>query len=198
MIRPKFFILTFVSIFLSISIIAQKVTVHVFTEHKMAPVKSDTIYYDFNRKLTWKDFQGTAPPNVPWGAITASGFSFDSELKEDGNNIEITVGVYIFFLKHDSWKKARINSAYQLEHEQHHFDITRLYAQQLVEEIKKAHFTINNYKKLLNSIFDKVYDEDSAMQYQYDNETNHSMNVEKQKEWNQKISDEIEKLKTEQ
>lgn len=198
MIRPKFFILTFISIFLSISILAQKVTVHVFTEHKMAPEKSDTIYYDFNRKLTWKDFQGTAPSNVPWGAITASGFSFDSELKEDENNVEITVGVYIFFLKHDSWKKAGINSAYQLEHEQHHFDITRLFAQRLVEEIKKAHFTINNYKKLLNSIFDKVYDEDTAMQFQYDNETNHSMNVERQKEWNQKISDEIEKLKTEQ
>lgn len=195
MIRFKLLILTLVSILLPVSIIAQKVTVHVFTEHKTAPEKSDTIYYDFNRKLTWKDFQGIVPASVPWGAITASGFSFDSELNEDENNIDITVGVYSFFLKHDSWKKSDINSSYHLEHEQHHFDITRLYAEKLVDEIKKAHFTGDNYKKLLNSIFDKVYDEDMAMQHQYDSETNNSMNVEKQKEWNQKISDDIEKLK---
>lgn len=193
--RFKLFILTFVSILLSVSIIAQKVTVHVFTEHKTAPEKSDTIYYDFNRKLTWKDFQGIVPPSVPWGAITASGFSFDSEMNEDENNIDITVGVYTFFLKHDSWKKPDINSAYHLEHEQHHFDITRLHAEKLVDEIKKAHFTGDNYKKLLNSIFDKVYNENKAMQHLYDSETNNSMNIEKQKEWNQKISGDIEKLK---
>jgi hypothetical protein len=135
------------------------------------------------------------PASVPWGAITASGFSFDSEMNEDGDRINITVGVYTFFLKHDSWKKPDINSAYHLEHEQHHFDITRLHAQLLMEEIKKAHFTLNNYKKLLATIFDKVYDENTAMQHLYDSETNNSMNVEKQKVWNQKISEEIEKLK---
>ncbi len=198
MIRSRLFILILAPNCLSVSTHAQKVTVHVFTEHKTAPDKSDTIYYDFNRKLIWKDFQGKVPSSVPWGAITASGFSFDSQLIEEGNNMDITVGVYTFFLKDDSWKKPGINSAYQLEHEQHHFDITRLYAQQLIEEIKKAHFTMNNYKKLLNSIFDKVYDEDNARQYQYDSQTNHSMNIEKQKEWNQKISDEIEKLPTQQ
>lgn len=195
MIGLKFFIPPLLISFFSFQSFSQKVTVHVFTEHKIASEKSDTIYYDFNRPLTWQDFQGAVSANVPWGAITASGFSFDSDMKEDENNIDITVGVYSFFLKHDSWKKTDINSPYHLEHEQHHFDITRLYAEKLVDQIKKAHFTADNFKKLLNSIFNKVYDEDMAMQHQYDSETNNSMNVEKQKEWNQKISGEIEKLK---
>jgi len=195
MIRLKFFISPLLISFFSFQSFSQKVTVHVFTEHKIASEKSDTIYYDFNRPLTWQDFHGAVSANVPWGAITASGFSFDSDMKEDENNIDITVGVYSFFLKHDSWKKTDINSPYHLEHEQHHFDITRLYAEKLVDQIKKAHFTADNFKKLLNSIFNKVYDEDMAMQHQYDSETNNSMNVEKQKEWNQKISGEIEKLK---
>lgn len=195
MIRLKFFISPLLISFFSFQSFSQKVTVHVFTEHKTALKKSDTIYYDFNRPLTWQDFQGAVSANVPWGAITASGFSFDSDMKEDENNIDITVGVYSFFLKHDSWKKTDINSPYHLEHEQHHFDITRLYAEKLVDQIKRAHFTADNFKKLLNSIFNKVYDEDMAMQHQYDSETNNSMNVEKQKEWNQKISGEIEKLK---
>ena len=88
-----------------------------------------------------------------------------------------------------------MNSAYHLEHEQHHFDITRLGAQKLVEEIKKAHFTKNNFQKLLNSIFNKVYDENIAWQHQYDKETKNSMDIAKQKEWNEKISAQIAGLK---
>ena len=198
MIRYKIFILILFISFFSIRSFSQKVIVHVFTEHKIAPEKSDTIYYNFDRKLIWKDFQGAVPPNVPWGAITASGFSFDSDMTDDGSNLDITVGVYTFFIKHDSWKKPDINSDYHLEHEQHHFDITRLYSEKLVDEIKKAHFTADNYKKLLNSIFDKVYDENTAMQHEYDSETKNSMDVDKQKEWNQKISAEMENIKTSQ
>jgi hypothetical protein len=177
-------------------VFSQKITVNAFIENKINKPQSDTIYYDFNRKLTWQDFQGKVPADAKWGAMTASGFSFNSEMEDDGDNhIVISVGVYTFFTKHDSWKKPDINSAYHLEHEQHHFDITRLYAQKLVDEIKKAHFTKSNYRKLLYSIFDKVYQESVAYQHQYDGETKNSIDVIKQKEWNEKISAEVNKLK---
>ncbi|HXR84127.1 MAG TPA: hypothetical protein VN722_07455 [Hanamia sp.] len=192
--RKITFYLLFFSFFSSL-IFSQKITVNVFYENKINHAASDTIYYDFNRKLTWSDFQGKVPASVPWGAMTASGFSFNSSMEENENNIEISVGVYTFFTKHDSWKKPNVSSAYHLEHEQHHFDITRLGAQKLVEEIKKAHFTKNNYRKLLNSMFEKVYDETIARQHEYDNETKNSMDIEKQKEWNEKISGEIAQLK---
>lgn len=184
----------FIFFMFSIQIFAQKVTVNVFMQNKSNDPKSDTVYYDFNRKLNWHDFQGNVPPAAPWGAMTASGFSFNSSMNQDENHIDISVGVYTFFTKHDSWKKPNVNSAYHLEHEQHHFDITRLYAQKLVEEITKAHFTITNYRKLLHSIFDKVYQESILFQHRYDKETQNSMDVEKQKEWNKKISGEIKKL----
>jgi hypothetical protein len=48
----------------------------------------------------------------------------------------------------------------------------------------------------LYSIFDKVYGESVAYQQQYDNETKNSIDVEKQKEWNEKISDEVNQLKS--
>jgi hypothetical protein len=64
-----------------------------------------------------------------------------------------------------------------------------------VDEIKKAHFTKSNYRKLLYSIFDKVYQESVAYQHQYDDETKNSIDVIKQKEWNEKISAEVNKLK---
>jgi hypothetical protein len=180
------------SFLFSSAVFSQKITVNVFIENKINKAESDTVYYDFNRKLTWQDFQGKVPIGAKWGAMTASGFSFNSEMEDDG---DISVGVYTFFTKHDSWKKPDINSSYHLEHEQHHFDITRLFTQKLVNEIKSTHFTKNNYRKLLYSIFDKVYKESVAFQHEYDNETKNSMDVEKQKEWNEKISAEVKKIK---
>jgi len=192
--RITFFILF---LLLSSAVFCQKITVNVFIENKINKAHNDTVYYDFNRRLTWQDFQGKVPADAKWGAMTASGFSFNSEMEDDGNNhLIISIGVYTFFTKHDSWKKPDINSAYHLEHEQHHFDITRLFAQKFADEIKNAHFTKSNYRKLLYSIFDKVYEESVAYQHLYDNETKNSIAVQKQKEWNEKISAEVNKLKS--
>ena len=192
----KFLILVLFSFLSSFKTFAQKITVHVFTENYKSKPGSDTIYYDFNKPLHWADFQGKVPTGVPWGAMTASGFSFNSSMNRDGNTIDISVGVYTFFTKHDSWKKPEANSPFQLEHEQHHFDITRLGSAKLENEIRNAHFTATNYRTLLNSIFNKVYLEEEAWQKQYDLETHNSLDTAQQLAWNKKISEEINKLKS--
>lgn len=186
--------LLFYSLLFSLSSFSQNVTLNVSLQNRTADPASDTIYYSFDRKLSWKDFQGTVPVHAPWGAMTASGFSFNSSMNNDGRNVDIDIDVFVFFTKHDSWKRPDINSAYHLEHEQHHFDITRLYAQKLVDELRKAHFTKNNYRKLLNSLFDKIYDESIAMQHQYDLETKNSMDSVKQAEWNERINSQMNKI----
>jgi len=174
---------------------SQNVIVNAFMVGKQTAHDNDTIYYDFNRNLTWSDFKGTPNSNYYGGAVTASGFAFNSQINFDGKNIYLDIGVYTFFSKNDSWKKPQINSNYHLLHEQHHFDITRLGSQKFIAEIEKAHFTKQNYSALLRSIFDKAYKENELMQKQYDRETNHSLNVDKQVDWNNKIAAEIQKLK---
>ncbi len=191
----KILLLIIVSLFFSFKISAQRIRVHVFTEDYKSTPGSDTIYYNFNRPLRWADFGGSVPTGVPWGAMTASGFSFNSSMNAAGNVIDINVGVYTFFTRHDSWKKPEANTPYHLEHEQHHFDITRLGAAKLENEIRKAHFTTTNYRVLLNSIFDKVYAEEISWQKQYDLETRNSMDTAKQLAWNKKISEAISKIK---
>lgn len=175
--------------------IAQRMIVHAFMENKKTSAKSDTVYYDFNRNLTWSDFKGKPNENNFAGAVTASGFAFDSQMNFDGTNIYLNIGVYTFFTKSDSWRKPEIKSEYHLLHEQHHFDITRIGAEKFIAEIQKASFTKRNYTTLLSSIFDNVYKENSDIQHLYDQETNHSINVEKQLQWNSKIAAEIEKIK---
>ncbi len=179
----------------TVNCVSQKVIVHAFMENRKESNGGDTIYYNFNRTLKWTDFKGKPDENYFAGAVTASGFAFDSQVDFDGTTILLNIGVYTFFTKNDSWKKPGINSDYHLLHEQHHFDITRIGSEKFLNEIRNAHFTKENYTKLLTSIFDKVYDENIDTQHLYDKETNHSINVDKQLEWNSKIAAEIQKIK---
>ncbi len=146
--------------------------------------------------LQWSDFKGRPVEDYFAGAVTASGFAFDSQMDFDGTNIYLNIGVYTFFTKNDSWKKPQINSGYHLLHEQHHFDITRIGAQKnLLMKYKKLilqKIIILNYSLLfLIRCIKKISD----IQHLYDAETNHSINVEKQLEWNNKIAAEIKRLR---
>jgi hypothetical protein len=174
---------------------SQQVQLHAFIESKHASLANDTIYYDFDRSLSWGDFKGKPDNDHFRGAVTASGFAFDSQANYDGKTLSLDIGVYAFFSKSDSWKKPEINSDYHLLHEQHHFDITRLGAQNFIEDLQKAHFTKDNYEKVITSIFDKDYQANEDMQLQYDRETNHSLVVERQLQWNTRIAGAIQKLK---
>ncbi|MEO5501570.1 MAG: hypothetical protein ABIR31_09025 [Ginsengibacter sp.] len=180
----------------STNVLAQKTVITAVIENPQNKSSSDTIYYDFNQKLKWQDFQGKPEMQPYIGAITASGFAFHSSMVYSNNILKIRIGIYSFFTKHDSWKKKNINSDYHLEHEQHHFDITRLGAQNFMDEIKKAEFTAKNYRQLMNSIFARVFDENTRLQQEYDLDTKNSIDVAKQLEWNKKITDKINSLKS--
>lgn len=169
-------------------------TVNVTLQHRKTPSKSDTVYYDLHRKLSWHDFKGVPVTNSPAGAITSSGFAFNAGMESDDQRATLNLEIYVFFIKHESWKKPGIHSAYHLQHEQHHFDITRLGAERLVKAFREAHFTRDNYSTLLNTIFKKVYAQNQAMQHRYDLETRNSIDTVKQKDWNEKISAEIREL----
>ena len=172
----------------------QKVLVNVYLENKVAPKSSDTIYYDPSRKLTWNDFQGKPDYHNVGGAVTSSGYAFDAEIKTEGKIIYINIGVYVFFSKKSSWKKSTISSDYHLLHEQRHFDITRLGAENFINALVKSKFTKDNYNKVLDDIFDKAYADNIALQEKYDNETQHSLNNDMQVKWNNKIAEDIKKV----
>ncbi|MEO6683351.1 MAG: DUF922 domain-containing protein [Ginsengibacter sp.] len=164
-------------------------------ENKVASPPSDTIYHDFKRKLTWNDFQGVPDMNHKGEAVTSSGFAFKWNAEDNGETVFINISVYCYFSKSNSWKKKMAHSDYHLRHEQHHFDITRLGAEKLVNEFKNASYTAENYKALISQVFDRVYDENLALQNEYDRQTKHSIDKEKQMEWNDLIGSKLMKLK---
>lgn len=173
---------------------SQKVLVNVYMDNKVARLGSDTIYYDASRPLTWKDFRGIPDDHHFGGAVTSSGFAFDADIQVRGKVIYLNVGVFVFFSKKDSWKKPYINTEYHLLHEQHHFDITRLGAENFIKQLVASKFTKDNYQQLLETVFNKAFDENSALQNKYDSETQHSINKEQQLIWNDRIAEQIKKL----
>ena len=173
---------------------SQKVLVNVFMQDKITRAGSDTIYYNSSRQLTWNDFQGVPDEHHFGGAITSSGYAFDADIKIEGKVIYLNIGVYTFFSKHNSWKKPGIISDYHLLHEQHHFDITRISAENFINAVAKARFTKDNYNKLMGDLFDKSYNECNRFQQQYDNETQHSINRDEQFKWNDRIEAMVRKI----
>lgn len=178
----------------SLPTFAQNVVVNVRMDNKITSDKSDTIYYDVNRKLNWGDFKGIPDMNHHGAAVTASGFAYSWNGENDGETLTLNISVYTYFTKSASWKKSMVNNEYHLRHEQHHFDITRLGAEKLVQELNEASFSISNYQSLITSIFNKVYDDNIALQNEYDRQTKHSLDKEKQAEWNEQIIEKIKEL----
>ena len=83
---------------------------------------------------------------------------------------------------------------YILTHEQGHFDIAEIFARKLNKLMKEYNFDWNTYRQDLKKIYQDVLDEKEDMQNKYDEETNHSINKEKQEEWLKKISGKLKEL----
>ncbi len=89
-----------------------------------------------------------------------------------------------------------VKSKNVLKHEQIHFDIAELFARKIRKEL------LNYYKETDNidmeftyNIYDKYVEEFRRFQKKYDYETSLSLDIDKQKEWNNKVEKELEKYK---
>lgn len=163
--------------------------VHVIVQWQSltATETGDTIHYDGNRHLDWKDFQGTPDNKSIAAAITASGFGYSMSMQTRNNHTSIIITVYCFFDKAHSWVKKGMKTDYALLHEQHHFDITYIHAYRFVKKLQATTFTRNNYDELVEKINNEAYTELEKMQNDYDGQTKNGQLKEVQAWWNRKI-----------
>lgn len=143
-----------------------------------------------NRKLTWSDFKAKPRKASPNEALTDSGMSI--ELECDGTTSKAVVKCY--FNASKSWTKSK-DSDYLLAHEQLHFDITELFVRKLRQQLSVFGNDCDKLNKHIESYYNKNYREFVKYQDQYDRETRHSLNKEKQAYWEQKVTRELAELK---
>ena len=156
-------------------------------EMKQDTLEADSILWSPDRKLTWADFKGTAKDGDPADALTYTSNQTEFQSFGVGNRFEVESKIDCYFNKSKSWVKPAMKVEYLLNHEQRHFDLAETGAREFRKKIKKAKFTMQNFRDEIKRITDEINDKYHRLQEQYDNETDHSRIREKQLEWNKKI-----------
>jgi hypothetical protein len=149
----------------------------------------ELLAWSATKKLSWADYKAEPNPDSDAAATTATYLIFSYSIRDDLPSYSIESK----FSKTRSWGLHK--TAYILSHEQGHFDIAEIFARKLYKKITEYRFNKRSYQKDLKKIYQEILDEKEKMQQDYDRETNHSINREKQTEWLQKISRELEQYK---
>lgn len=156
--------------------------------------EEQTITWHEDLKLQWGDFKGEPKPVEDAVATTASGISFGfSTTKSSNGLVDYSFKVTADFYPDKSWRVNQTLSNNVLAHERLHFDITELYARKFRQRLANATFT-NAVNREMKSINNAIIKELSEVQNRYDNQTNHSQNVEQQITWQKFIASELKKL----
>ena len=150
--------------------------------------QDDLIQWNQRAKLTWADYQGKADPDAGAAASTATFLGVEYNFRNGSLGYTITCS----FSRSKSWGLHK--NDYILAHEQGHFDIAEIFARQLHKKLKAYIFDKTNYQADLRKIYEDITAAKEAMQNKYDQETNHSINKERQAEWQEKIRKELQSL----
>lgn len=183
----KYFAFLSITLYFSLPATAQKLQVEVDYVTADASVTKPMIYYTPGTKLTWNDFKGKPLSGSAAAAITNAGIGFKMMFHSKDNIATLNIAVDCNFSIGDSWVKNGRKTPYILNHEQHHFDIAYLYAMQFVQNLKAAKYTMKDYSKVIERIYNQCQQDLTTMQTDYDTETKNSQLADEQELWNKKI-----------
>ena len=153
----------------------------------------NVIVWNKARKLTWNDFQGEISNDKAYEVINVY-----NENEEDAARSRVAIALYFKceggkanhtvraeFEKNNSWYYPKRKTDAVLNHEQLHFDITELYAREL--RTKLASMKNPCDKSSVGLVYQA--NENAFVEFvrQYDIETSHGVNKQKQSEWESRI-----------
>jgi hypothetical protein len=138
--------------------------------------------------LEWKDFSGEPDTVSQWGALTFSGIRLRYKYVTKNDSTKAVVQILPYMSKDKSWYKPYAMNGYTLEHEQRHFDITAIVANELADEIRRTNFNTVDFPTAITLLHKKYIKKLSKMQREYDTMTQHGDNYEEQQNWNNKLS----------
>lgn len=156
--------------------------------------EGDTIYYKVNRPLTWADFKGKQQPGSRNGAEVFASIGYDERVTVQNSIVNVTLSVKVYLPKSASWVSMGQVNAYNLNHEQRHFDIAKLVAEHFKQNIAAEKLPPDNYDGTINMAYLDALREMNDLQKKYDAETAHSINAYQQQLWNSRIDDELATL----
>jgi hypothetical protein len=149
--------------------------------------EGDTIYYSRKRPLTWPDFQSRARPIGIYAAQVIPGIGYTQQAQMNKGTIEVKITMKTYLPKSASRANFSVRDAYSLNHEQRHFDIAKIIAEQFKEKMLAQSLTPDTFEAAINMQYLDSYRDLDAMQRAYDTETRHGTDRSAQANWNDKI-----------
>jgi len=135
------------------------------------------------RKLTWNDFVKVKRlPDA--SAEVSTTISYDYVSNEP-------VKVHCIIERDKSFVETKSINDYLLNHEQRHFDLTYIYSRKLAFLLKSQS---NLTEEKVKEIYDNIIAEWDAEQAMYDEQTDNSINKEKQDLWDRFIDKQLKEL----
>ncbi len=184
-----FFTVFFLSAFSLFS--AAQVTTNIYWTEQSGMPAAETIYYNPAKNLQWQDFRGSVPAPGRVAAETSSGFGYKANMQSSGDNGRINISVYCYFNRNKSWVRPGKTTAYILNHEQHHFDVSYLAAGIFMEKIKNAGITLSNINTVLPRIYRECCDFMNKMQDDYDGQTMNGQLADQQARWDKFFNERV-------
>jgi Bacterial protein of unknown function (DUF922) len=146
----------------------------------------DTIHWSPCYKLKWEDFQGKPDTTVIALAVCASEITYQYKIV-DG---KLTYIIDCFFDKKKSWIKYNMTAI--TDHEQGHFDISKLFALKLEEKFKNYKITNTSFVyQDLQKLYNQIIQERTAMHNKYDKETKSTTSDKLQRQFMTNIREQI-------
>ncbi|SNC76149.1 hypothetical protein SAMN06265337_3239 [Hymenobacter gelipurpurascens] len=155
--------------------------------------ESDTVFYDPARPLTWADFTGQPRPKGRFAASVFPGFAYQGRPRVRNGVVELELILSVFTVRSSSWVAPGQQTAYNLNHEQRHFDLVRLVAERFRRKATPDSLTVEDYNSILQLQYLKSFTEMNHLQDQYDAETHGGLDVAAQERWNRRIEDDLRK-----
>ncbi|MBG6234986.1 hypothetical protein IWX76_001554 [Pedobacter sp. CAN_A7] len=162
-----------------------------FTDYTEVP-EGDTIYYSRKRPLTFKDFQSRNRPIAKYSAVVFPSIGYEHEAKIVKGVILVDIAMKAFLPKSAAWVNVGNKDDYTLNHEQRHFDIAKIIADQFKQKVQNAKLTPDTFEGFMTMQYLDSLRDLHTMQTAYDQETSHGMNRLVQERWNSKIDQLLE------
>ncbi len=150
-------------------------------------------------QLQWNiHFKGIPNYNSPYYAETKTHFRYRYNVKIRDGVFSIEFKFYGGVDSLNSWvKKEKITdqkaSEQLLNHEQGHANIGFLHLKEAEIKISSQNYTASNYKRLITETDQQLRVVYNNMQDQYDNETQHGLDLSAQKRWDNHLINELSK-----
>lgn len=148
--------------------------------------------------IRWSQFKKLQnhPAGKNYDAETTAEYKASNiRFKQNANAVAVkSADVKVFINTNESWVVTGKTTDYLLKHEQGHYDISVIAAQEFYRELFKLNASTSNdlntsIQTLNDSIQQKIIDANDR----YDIKTNHSQDKTKQDEWNKAIAAEKQK-----